>query len=116
MKLQINGDTGPTDTVDVEVSFPEADAGNDRTIPSFYAASDEPIALDGTGSTGADSYEWELVTQPGSSSASLEKRFTATPEFRPDLDGDYVFKLTINGESSKYVSEDEVTITVTEVK
>jgi hypothetical protein len=111
LQLQINGDADLTD-----VSFPEADAGNDRTIQTFYAATDDPIVLDGTGSTGADSHEWELLTQPSNSTASLEKRFTATPEFRPDLDGDYVFKLTINGESSKYLSEKQVTVTVQEVK
>jgi hypothetical protein len=115
LQLQINGDVDLTDTVVVDVSFPKADAGSTATIP-FYDTTGDPIVLDGTGSTGADSYYWDWDSLPTGSNAILTKRDTATPEFRPDLAGDYVIKLIINGESSKYSSEVKVTVAVKEVK
>ncbi|MHC4973092.1 MAG: PKD domain-containing protein [Planctomycetota bacterium] len=122
LQLKINNDSTKTDDVVVNVSFPTADAGDNRTIPVFYST-DDPIALDGTGSAGADTWEWDWDSsasnggRPAGSTASLSKRFTATPEFTPDEPGDYVIKLVINpGKGTKYEHEATVTITVQEVK
>jgi hypothetical protein len=117
LRLQINNDASKTDDVIVNVSLPAADAGENQTIPLFYYLTDDPITLDATGSTGADSYEWDWDSVPSGSLASLSKRFTATPEFKPDVAGDYVVKLMINpGDGTKYEDETTVTITVQEVK
>jgi hypothetical protein len=117
VELEVDGNSALVDETEITVSFPTADAGNDKTVSLFYFFTDDPIALDGTASEGATSYEWELTTQPAGSTASLSKRFTAAPEFKPDLAGDYVVKLWINrGDGTKYESEATVTIHVLEVK
>jgi hypothetical protein len=117
VELEVDGNSALVDQTNITVSFPVADAGSDQTVSLFYFFTDDPIALDGSASTGAISFEWEWVSQPTGSTASLSKRYTAAPEFKPDIAGDYVVKLWINrGDGTKYESEATVTIHVLEVQ
>ena len=97
--------------------LPEADAGADSTVAVFYFFTDAALVLDGAASEGATSYEWDWSSRPAGSGATLDKRFTAAPEFKPDIAGDYIVKLWINrGDGTKYESEATVTIQVLDVK
>lgn len=77
---------------------PTADAGSSiRILPG------ETVNLDGTGSSDPDgdslSYEWTLHSAPGGStltSGDITGATSASASVTPDVEGDYVFKLTVN--------------------
>lgn len=113
VRLTINAGTADasSDTVQIKVRFPLADAGPDKSV-SFDPDTDDPVGLDGSGSIGAANYDWTFLSRPVGSTASIVKRTTATPSFAPDVEGDYELRLTINkGRSDE--STDDVTVQVT---
>ncbi|HEY3269128.1 MAG TPA: hypothetical protein VGM37_19630 [Armatimonadota bacterium] len=79
-------------TLVVTAAAPMANPGRNR-----YAIVGAPVALDGTGSSGvpALSFQWEFVSRPNDSAASLTGDGSATPSFTPDRPGAYVLQLTI---------------------
>jgi len=110
-ELTINGDTTRKDTTEITVAFPEANAGQDRFV-TFQSSVDDNIELDGTASTGADTWTWEWDLSSVDTPPLLHAD-TSTPEFVPTISGDYVLKLTINNAEGIYESTATVTITVT---
>lgn len=110
-KLVVNDDPALTDTVQVTVAFPLADAGDDRFV-TFNPVIDDFIELDGSGSTGADTWTWEWDASSDYTPTLLHAD-TSTPEFVPAASGSYVLRLTINNAEGDYESTATVTITVT---
>ncbi len=74
---------------------PIANAGLDTTFSVGM-----PVVLDGSGSFDGDgdalTYQWQLVTQPSGSTASLVGDTTLHPQLTPDAAGDYVISLVVN--------------------
>ncbi|CAM4380119.1 PKD domain-containing protein [Kerstersia similis] len=73
------------------VSTPVAHAGTAQSV--LVGAT---VKLNGTGSTGAASYTWTLVSKPDGSSASLSQADTASPSFIADVAGRYEFDLVVS--------------------
>lgn len=72
----------------------DADAGEDVT-----AEVGEEVVLDGGNSTASVetfSFEWSFVSTPENSTAELQNANTETPSFTPDVEGEYMVKLTIS--------------------
>ncbi|GAA6171987.1 hypothetical protein NBRC116592_16570 [Colwellia sp. KU-HH00111] len=93
-------------------SIPVANAGNDQN-QSIHNVNFSKITLDGSASSDADhdtlTYAWSLVTKPEGSYASLTDSTNVTIDFMADLEGDYIFSLTVN--DGELTSEaDNVTI------
>ena len=88
---------------------PVAEAGADQHIKTG-----DTINLDGSGSSDADhdllTYSWVLTSQPDGSADIFTGVDTSHPGFSADIDGDYVFTLTVN-DGSVNSSEDTVTVT-----
>lgn len=64
-----------------------------------------PVTLDGSGSSDPQglplTYDWQIAFAPSGSQAQLSDPTSATPTFTPDVDGVYVFSLTVSdGEAS----------------
>ena len=80
-------------------SAPVANAGVDQS-QSVHNISFTEVTLDGSASSDADgdnlTYSWSLVTKPEGSSASLTDSTSVTVNFLADLEGDYVFSLTVH--------------------
>jgi hypothetical protein len=93
---------------------PEANAGNDRTVPTG-----ETVTLDGSGSSDEDgdplTFEWTLTSVPEGSNAtaSLTGADTAGPSFMADLAGEYVAQLVVN-DGTADSAPDTVSITAGE--
>jgi len=93
-------------------STPVANACNDQN-QSVHNVNFSTITLDGSASSDADhdtlTYAWSLVTKPEGSYASLTDSTSATVDFMADLEGEYIFSLTVN--DGELTSEpDNVTI------
>jgi hypothetical protein len=78
---------------------PVADAGPDQRVRSA-----EAVHLSGAASADPDAgpssldFSWSLVTRPAGSkltSGSLHRADTATPEFTPDVEGIYIWRLEV---------------------
>jgi len=80
-------------------SAPVANAGNDQN-QSIHNVNFSIITLDGSASSDADydtlTYAWSLVAKPEGSYASLTDSTNVTFDFMADLEGDYIFSLTVN--------------------
>ena len=91
-----------------ENSVPVANAGIDQNVLAGNI-----VSLDATGSSDADgdllSYTWSFVSKPTGSSSVLDNEQVELPSFTPDLDGSYVFSLTVNDGLEDSLS-DNVTI------
>jgi len=79
-----------------------ANAGADRDV-----LRNAVVTLDGTGSAGVQSSKWAFLSKPPGSAATLSGTTTLTPSFIPDVGGDYVIQLSVNGDAEK----DSVTVT-----
>jgi hypothetical protein len=77
-------------------SAPVANAGPDQSNVALGAT----ITLDGSQSSDADghplTFAWSLISRPSGSAATLAGTTTATPDFVPDVAGDYVAQLIVN--------------------
>ena len=75
--------------------LPIADAGVDQAVNTGTV-----VNLDGSASSDPEkatlSYQWTLIKQPASSSATLASTDTSTTSFTPDRDGDYLVRLVVN--------------------
>lgn len=69
-----------------------ANAGADQEVLLSSLAT-----LDGNGSTGVLNASWALTSQPTGSTATLSNASTLTPTLTPDVAGDYVAELSVNG-------------------
>lgn len=88
------------DTTDTETVT--ANAGDDREV-----LINETVELDGLSSTGGDTVRWTFESAPDDSEATLTNDDSFTASFVPDVVGDYLVKLSLNGDDST----DTVTIT-----
>jgi hypothetical protein len=97
----------------VVFKHPAANAGPDQ--PVLFDPSVTKIDLNGSASSGANSYAWSFVTKPGPSAGApptLTDPTKVTTSFVPDYAGDHILRLTINAGSSDEAT-DEVTVRVT---
>jgi len=93
-------------------SAPIANAGNDQN-QAIHNTNFTTVILDGSASSDADfdtlTYAWTLVSKPESSDVSLTDSTSVTTNFIADIEGDYIFSLTVN--DGELTSEaDNVTI------
>ena len=93
-------------------SIPIANAGNDQN-QAIHNTNFTTVILDGSGSSDADydvlTYAWSLVSKPEGSDVSLTDSTNVTTSFIADMEGDYIFSLTVN--DGELTSEaDNVTI------
>lgn len=76
-------------------TLPVADAGNDTKV--FLGSN---IVLDGLASFDADgdplSYKWAILSRPDGSNAQLNNEASASPDFTPDIEGDFVIQLVVS--------------------
>ena len=81
--------------VDPQVA-PVAEAGPDQTITT----ADTEVELDGSSSSDANgdslTYSWSFTSVPEGSEASLSEPTGSSPEFIPDVNGDYTVELIVN--------------------
>ncbi len=77
----------------------QANAGGNRTIVAKSLAGipsvPAPVNLDGSASTGAGSYVWEILNKPAGSAAVLSSAAAVNPSFSADKAGTYQVKLTV---------------------
>jgi len=80
-------------------SIPVANAGNDQNQAIHYT-NFTTVILDGSTSSDADydtlTYAWSLVSKPEGSDVSLTDLTNVTTNFIADIEGDYIFSLTVN--------------------
>ncbi|GAB1061323.1 PKD domain-containing protein [Shewanella algae] len=76
-------------------TLPVADAGNDAKV--FLGSN---IVLDGLASSDADgdplSYKWSMLSRPAGSVVQLNNDTSASPDFTPDVEGDFVIQLVVS--------------------
>lgn len=98
--LTVTDTDGHSDTTNVSVTAnapPTARAGANMTTAVGDATSvDASNSSDPTGD--ALTYEWDLLTTPADSTASLSDTSTVAPTLTPDVHGEYVLKLTATDE------------------
>ena len=97
----VNGKSKSSWTAWLEVSgasqniLPIANAG-----PDLSAITRHLLTLDGTGSTDADGdsliYSWQVSLRPVDSQATIANINSPTPDFTPDLAGQYQINLVVN--------------------
>ena len=84
-----------TVTITTQNSTPVANAGIDQTVELG-----DPVQLNGTLSSDVDgnplTYAWNLLSQPDGSAVMLANPATATPQFTPDVAGQYVVELIVD--------------------
>jgi hypothetical protein len=93
-------------------SIPVANAGNDQN-QAIHNTNFTTVILNGSASSDADydtlTYAWSLVSKPEGSDVSLTDLTSVTTNFIADIEGDYIFSLTVN--DGELTSEaDNVTI------
>lgn len=88
---------------------PEANAGDNQALKFGNL-----VQLDGSKSTDACglplTYQWNLITRPTSSTATLTNPATVNPTFMPDFIGNYVAQLTVT--NSLGLKSDPKTVTI----
>ena len=106
-----NSSANSTDSVQVTVSAPVADAGPDQ-----ISIRNVTVLLDGTASADPDgdsiTYNWTWVSGP--IAVVLNNPTTATPDFMTDTLGDYVFNLTVTDAFGVW-SNDSVMVSIVPV-
>jgi hypothetical protein len=74
---------------------PTANAGADQLVVVF-----QTVQLDGSGSSDPDNdsigFSWSIASAPAGSTAVLNGRNTATPNFQPDQPGTYTIALSVS--------------------
>ncbi len=96
--------------VSTENTAPVANAGQSITVPTG-----SPIYLDGAKSNDAEgsllNYKWSIISAPKGSSAQLSATNVVSPQFTPDVSGDFVFQLIVN---DGFLNSMPATVTVTD--
>ncbi|WP_338456371.1 PKD domain-containing protein [uncultured Alteromonas sp.] len=89
-------------TVDIQVGnklAPIADAGPDQNVKTGSR-----VSLTAAASVDADSeiteYQWEVITVPENSTVVLDNDFDIETSFTPDLEGAYIFALSVKDEET----------------
>ena len=86
--------TGVQDGPYVGNTDPIAAAGTDQNVDTNTL-----VTLDGSGSTDGDgdafTFFWEIIAEPGGSTASISGNGTDSPTFTPNVDGIYTIQLTV---------------------
>lgn len=90
----------------------------DEAGPNQSVKTGSIVQLDGSDSRGEDgddpdSYQWSFTSRPDGSSAELSSDSSAAPQFTPDVDGEYVVQLTIDGIDCEDAT-DSVEVTATQ--
>ena len=102
------GDGAPM--TDPDNRTPVANAGPDQTELNQIT-----VMLDGSASSDADgdelTFSWAFASRPSGSNATLTGADTETPEFTPDVVGDYVVRLTVDDGFASGTNSDTVTVT-----
>lgn len=74
---------------------PIANAGTDKSV-----ARNNTVYINGSGSTDPDgdalSYQWNIISKPQGSSASLSNPTSINPTLTPDMVGEYIIQLIVN--------------------
>lgn len=93
---------------------PIANAGNDQA--AFVGAT---LTLDASASTDVDgdplSYQWQLIQQPPTSTATLSDPTAVMPQITIDEQGTYIVELIVN-DGINSSSADSVTLTINNIK
>jgi RHS repeat-associated protein len=101
-----------TVTITTLNSKPVAQAGTDQAVLTGSV-----VQLSGSGSHDVDTnpltYQWDILSQPATSTATLTNPTAVNPTFTPDLAGLYVVQLIVN-DGTLDSDPDTVTITVTD--
>ncbi|MDA2919342.1 PKD domain-containing protein [Desulfobacterota bacterium AH_259_B03_O07] len=91
----IAGSDPDTVLISTDNSRPVADAGLDQTVPSGSL-----VQLDGSGSFDVDNdpltFDWDFISVPPNSSASLSDPSSSQPTFEVDRPGTYIPQLIVN--------------------
>lgn len=76
-------------------TLPVANAGKDLQVDL-----NANLVLDGSGSSDADgdslAYSWAILSRPAGSTAQLNDADTRSPNFTPDVEGDFVVQLVVS--------------------
>lgn len=104
VRLVVNDGTADSAPDTVVITSAKADAVN--APPIADAGSDQSVATDGnvvlSGKDSGDpegdplTFEWDFVSVPSGSKATLSDQQTDSPSFIPDIDGTYLVRLIVN--------------------
>jgi Abnormal spindle-like microcephaly-assoc'd, ASPM-SPD-2-Hydin/HYDIN/CFA65/VesB-like, Ig-like domain/K319L-like, PKD domain len=110
-QLVVDGVSANWVTISTENTIPVANAGPDQ-----FVSTGSPAQLNGSRSTSADgdmlTYQWSFVSKPSGSNAVLslqgnqDPASAVSPQFTPDLPGDYALRLTVNDGRGNTSSDD----------
>jgi len=108
-------DSGPDDVVVIAALpnvAPTAVAGPDQSV-----VTGSQVFLDGRGSFDPDgnplTYQWQMISLPAGSTASLDNPSSPTPSFLADQAGEYIIQLTVNDGWLDSFPDDAVVISAT---
>ena len=108
--IQTNTDTVTITVTDTNDDPPVADAGQDQFVQRHaFVTLDATNSFDPEGSS--ITYEWNLLTVPNGNTATLDDPTSPTPEFRPNVDGEYIAELTVR-DANLQESTDRISVTV----
>ena len=118
IELTVDDQQGATasDSVSIEVVAvniaPVANAGSDQS-----ATLGDSVTLDGSLSSDANlddlTYQWAFTSRPVGSNSSLSSDTSETPQFTPDVSGEYIISLTVS-DGALTSNNDAVVVTVYE--
>lgn len=92
-----------------------ADAGADSSPTVKFDGAQNLLALNGTGSVGATTYQWAVTSSPGGSSPVIGSPSSATTTLLVDKVGTYVVTLTINAATDNVSATRTITVSETAV-
>jgi hypothetical protein len=99
-----NSGAAPTLDAVIDVSPSNPEVGNQVTLDASGSQDDQGIGY---------TVQWSFESKPSSSSAIIPDPSQSSATFTPDVDGDYVIKLTIENLSEGVSDQAQTTISVT---